>query len=137
MERICAICSKSYLAKRQNQKYCSRECRLEADRRRFTKVALKLPPSTIGTLSELRVAIDLLNKKYEVFRAMSPSCSCDLAILKGGKLLRIEVTTGHYYTGKIKNGLVANAHQKKSPKYDILAVVSQDGKEIIYYGDLD
>ncbi len=46
---------------------------------------------------------DLIKKGYEVFRALSPSCSCDLIAKKGSKILRIEVRTGQIYanTGRL------------------------------------
>jgi len=50
--------------------------------------------STKGAISELLVAGDLLFKGYEVFRAVSPACSCDLIAQKNGRLTRIEVRTG-------------------------------------------
>jgi len=36
-----------------------------------------------------------MSKGYDVFRALSPACSCDLAVLKNGNLLRIEVRTAY------------------------------------------
>lgn len=61
-----------------------------------------LSTGTTGAVSELVASVDLLRKGYEVFRALSPSCSCDLAILKDHQLLRIEVRTGkRSATGKI------------------------------------
>jgi hypothetical protein len=39
-------------------------------------------------------AVDLMKRGYEVFRALSPACSCDLIALAGGRSLRIEVRTG-------------------------------------------
>ena len=40
---------------------------------------------TTGAIAELVVATDLLGRGYEVFRALSPSCSGDLAVLKNGE----------------------------------------------------
>jgi len=58
--------------------------------------------ATTGAISELRACVDLLAKGYDVFRALSPNCPCDLAVLKDNKLLRIEVRTGHVSTsGKL------------------------------------
>jgi hypothetical protein len=85
----------------------------------------------VGVLSELVVCVDLLQKGYEVFRGVSPSCSCDLAILKNGKLKRVEVTTGHY---KKDRTLVAPNHHN-AEDFDILAIVSSDGGAINYKGD--
>ena len=81
---------------------------------------------TVGLLNELRVAIDLLSKGYEVFRAMSQQSSCDLAVLKNGSLLRIEVTT----TVRQAGGGVAYP-KKDNNRFDLLALVSREG-DILY-----
>lgn len=73
------------------------------------------------------VCADLLLKGYAVFRAVSPACSCDLIVLKDGKLCRVEVTTGH----RRDNGKV-NCPLKTPGAYDVLAIVVDDGKEIVY-----
>lgn len=78
------------------RKYCSRKCREQdglARVRAANPFLAGIPTATTGTVSELRVCVDLLSKGYEVFRAVSPSCSCDLAILRDGRLLRVEVKT--------------------------------------------
>jgi hypothetical protein len=54
-----------------------------------------LSSGTVGALQELRVSVDLMIRGYEVFRALSPSCSCDLMVLNGNKMLRIEVRTAY------------------------------------------
>lgn len=56
----------------------------------------------IGAIGELQVCSDLLIKGYEVFRSVSPHCTCDLVACKDGKCYRIEVKTGvQYETGRI------------------------------------
>lgn len=57
----------------------------------------KLAKTTKGAIQELRVSIDLLNKGYEVFMAVSPACSCDLLALKNGKIDSFEVRTAREY----------------------------------------
>ena len=49
----------------------------------------------IGALGELAVCADLLSRGYEVFRAVSPSCSVDVIAQKNGKISRVEVKTGY------------------------------------------
>ena len=45
---------------------------------------------------ELIISVDLMKKGYAVFRALSPSCICDLIIFKKeSKLFEIEVKTGY------------------------------------------
>ena len=73
--------------------------------------------STRGAISELTVSANLMARGYEVFRALSPSASCDLIALKDGEVLRVEVRTGTYYepTGSI--GV------SRRGDYDLLAIV--------------
>lgn len=40
--------------------------------------------TTKGALLELKVAIDLTKRGYEIFRPISPSASCDLLALEAG-----------------------------------------------------
>ena len=58
--------------------------------------------------------------------ALSPSCPCDLVLLKDGNVFRVEVTTGHNSSsGRL-------IWTKKDPRlHDILAVVTPDS--IIYF----
>lgn len=56
-------------------------------------VASIISSSTVGAVGELRVAADLLTKGFEVFRALSPTCSCDLLAMKDGRIIRIECRT--------------------------------------------
>lgn len=76
---------------------------------------------TVGAMNELLVACRLMLLGYNVFRALSPSCPCDLAILKGEKLIRVEVTTGTMgITGRLS---FPKTKLKDGGKCDLLAVV--------------
>ena len=134
VSRICRTCNKEISPERLRRHYSTKTCSTDCSKL-FTKKQYavnnfssnyNLPTGTVGVVQELRVAIDLLLKNYEVFHAFSPSCSCDLAVLKDGKLLRVEVTTA-YRTGI---GTV-NHPAKKNKLFDILALVFKDG-QIIY-----
>jgi hypothetical protein len=112
----------------KRSRYCSHECRNIEGRDRYRKVnkrTVLLPKATLGAVSELRVASDLLARGYDVFRAVSPVCSCDLVALKNGNLHRVEVRTGNYCitSGKVYVPL-NNVHA------DVLAVVLHD--KIVY-----
>jgi len=55
-----------------------------------------MSPSTVGARSELLAAAHLMECGYHVFRAMSPSATCDLIITKPGQqMIRVEVRTGY------------------------------------------
>lgn len=82
-----------------------------------------LPTGTTGAIGELRVAVDLMQRGFEVFRAISPSCSCDLAVLHAGGLLRIEVRTG--YKNKSTGKIVTNT-PRNPDRYDVHAIVVGD-----------
>lgn len=126
--RICPSCKVGIPdTVRSNRKYCSERCAKEATANPYTspyrRDGIELPTGTTGTISELRVAADLLIKGYETFRSLSPHCSCDLAIIKDGILKRIEVRTGYVHgsTGKRSTNRPAS-----SEKFDILAICYAD-----------
>jgi hypothetical protein len=128
--RFCVYCKqqidisvKSYPVK----KYCSDECRRQHLHKQYAAAnkCWNLPTPTIGALSELKVSVDLLSKGFAVFRALSASCPCDLAVLIDSKLLRIEVTTA----SRTPRGNISFPQHNKA-NYDILALVL--GDTIIY-----
>ncbi|MBU2613931.1 hypothetical protein KJ925_05770 [Patescibacteria group bacterium] len=126
---LCLNCNKAISLEKinyRNIKYCSKECRKERARKQYVKVNKKNSSGTVGAINELKVAIDLFSKGYSVFRALSPNSIYDLIILKSNELTRVEVTTGH----KFVNGKISYP-QKDNSKFDLLAVVIDDG-EIIY-----
>lgn len=137
MEKRCVVCGNPLIHNGAAHpfKYCSKRCRDRAKARRaIDKYRDKNPVglgrnNTTGAISELRVAVDLLAKGYNVFRALSPSCPCDLVILNNNDILRVEVTTGKYSP----SGIIQ--YPSHNPElYDILAVVSHD--RIHYFPDL-
>lgn len=94
---LCGTCKKPLASRtgkvRKGKLFCSSTCAGMASgyRSKYPGVS----SGTVGAISELRAAVDLLSKGYEVFRSVSQSCSCDLAVLKSGKLIRVEVRTGY------------------------------------------
>jgi hypothetical protein len=92
---------------------------------RYKRVTRHLPTGTVGAMAELLAATDLLMKGFEVFRAVSPSASCDLAILKEGKLLKVEVRTGY----KRPNGKFWVC---ATGIHDILAIVDIESHQVVY-----
>ena len=132
-EKLCVQCGKKLEGGKT--KYCSTECyRANAHDKYVGFNPFKGKTSaTTGAISELRVAVDLLVKGYDVFRALSPNCPCDLAVLKNNKLLRIEVRTAHKSTtGKLYNNPLARDDRDN---IDIYAWVLSD--EIIYEPELE
>lgn len=123
----CVICGKPLPI--WKQKYCSDDCRYKGQERKLLKNLYRGKSSnTTGAISELRVAIDLLSKGYDVYRALSPTAPCDLAVLKDMQLLKLEVRTAP----KTKAGVIYKVRSKQEEgQTDIVwAWVCPD--EIIY-----
>lgn len=101
------------------RKYCSKKCR-----NGYVPQNNALSTGQIGAMNELIVSADLIRRRVHVFRAVSPSSPCDLIIILGGQLLRVEVTTGNRHlmaNGELgKLCFISHNHDK----YDILAVVT-------------
>jgi hypothetical protein len=110
---------------------------------------LNLPAGTVGAISEILAAADLMKRGYDVFRALSPSCSCDLiAIAAGQPPLRIEVRTGNRspVTGHLSfprnghsrkfvaNGTLRRSHSPERTEADLdhYCVIVHASEEIIY-----
>jgi len=113
---------------KRHSKYCSRECRRSASLKLCTQYnpQLILPRNkNRGAVNELLVCADLMENGFEVFRSVSQSASCDIAILSDSKLYRIEVTTGVWTRGGFLNSV---PHDRN--KYDVLAIVI--GRDVFY-----
>jgi len=130
----CEVCHENIPAGRLNRNANAKTCSPECSKKRATLLYRARNPqptgmstATIGAISELRVAVDLLQKGYAVFRALSSSCPCDLAILQDKKLFRLEVKTA---SRSVASGAVVVPKNKKDGLYDILAAVLPD--EIVY-----
>jgi hypothetical protein len=94
---------------------------------------LNVCTGTVGAIGELRVCVDLLIKGYNVYRSVSPASESDLAVTKGKRFYRIEVTTGYLdYKGNIIN----NKKYADQSKFDIVAIVLTSG-EITYMPELE
>jgi hypothetical protein len=127
-EQTCVHCHRTFFPhSRHKQRFCSVRCRTaDAVRFRSDYKARGIPSGTVGAIAELRVAADLLGKGFEVFRALSQSCSCDLAILRDGKLVRVEVRSGYYKSGDSTTPVVS----KREHRADVLAIAMPD--QVIY-----
>lgn len=134
---ICLGCKKIFTAgnDKKKRKYCSISCRTNFYNKKTKGLnnscdLNNICAGTLGAVHELVICIDLLKKGYEVFRSVSPACSCDLAIIFEGKLFRVEVTTGSYNC----SGNITYPKKNKN-KFDILAICFKNGN-IIYKPDL-
>lgn len=116
-----AECGKEVL--RRNHNFCSNDCkRVFENRERRAKHPPQYPhlsTGAIGAIGELRAGADLLDKGFEVYRALSPAADADLIVQKDGRYLSIQVRTGHR---RADGGLTVPRHGE----YDILAIVLPD-----------
>ncbi|SRR6266481_7253395 len=125
----CLVCDKQFESKWQRTKTCSLECHRTRIRKIEGRFADEyIPNGSVGALAELVVSADLLSKGFSVFRALSPSCFCDLIAVKGNKSLKIEVRTGYLHS--ITKRL--NFPTKTNEQTDCFAVFERNSKEIFY-----
>lgn len=123
---------------KSNRKFCTINCAREYAKKEWRERNPKSPlgemaKGTIAEANEMRVAIDLLKRGCEVYRAAFQGMPCDMLVLKPetglGPIYRVEVTTGNYApNGKLSHPTRDNAN------YDVLAVVV--GDKIVYKPEL-
>lgn len=130
----CPVCGEllSQERMRHKAKFCSDACKHSQERVNYERVnpTPELSAGTVGAVGELVVSVDLMRRGYAVFRALSPNCICDLAVVANGKLLRVEVRSGHRTAG---GSIYCNWGDKT--RYDTLAVVLRSG-EVFYFPEL-
>lgn len=124
----CTTCGGLLENPKWNQKYCI-SCRVKYRERREAEM-LKVNASTKGAINELKVAADLLSKKFDVYRAVSPSAFVDLVVHKNSKLFRVEVTAVTVSIGGTMFYLPHNSNN-----YDVIALVFPNG-DILYKPEL-
>lgn len=89
---------------------------------------MQLNSGKVGAVGELIAAADLLNRGFDVYRAVSQSSGCDLIAVRGTQCLRIEVRVGQI----LRNGKVEyRKRDSEAHKLDHYAVVLPGG--VSYY----
>lgn len=132
--QTCPVCGGAVPPKRGRggspRIYCSELCRTEAHARSNPgwSHGRQVPPGTSGAVSELMASTDLMLKGYHVFRALSPSCPCDLIAFKDGVSLRVEVRS---VSLRADGSLSVRARERDD--CDVYAFVVPDGT--IHYHD--
>lgn len=121
----CKKCGKEIVDRFKLAKYCSNECKEGR--------GVGLPYLTVGGISELRIAADLLAKGFYVFRSMTANSPCDLIAMNGSITIRIEAATSY----PSKAGVLRVPKKKGSNYiYDILALITNNGSVIEYHPPL-
>jgi len=92
---VCIVCSKESISSQPKAKLCSEVCRENYYGRVQNPKNKNLSAGTVGAITELKVSSWLMENGYAVFRALSPSCFCDLIAIKDGESMNIEVRTGY------------------------------------------
>jgi hypothetical protein len=129
LSRHCKGCKKYFLPKYSYQLYCTTECR-DKQYVNFGS-GLSLATGTVGAIAELGVSADLMRKGFEVYRALSPSSSCDLLVLKNGKVITIEVRSAFSNS----NGIIHSP--MRNIKAEVLAQFLHRENRIIYTPPLE
>lgn len=97
--KVCPTCDTVFPALKW-QKYCSPPCRPTVQRPQWDSDR-SIDTATKGSIGELAVSVDLMQKGYTVFRALSPSAFCDLIAIRLDSALYIEVRTGFTLEGRL------------------------------------
>jgi hypothetical protein len=131
IERSCDVCAAPFTVRVPGHRFCSRPCSKEHGRtdKKHTDAwhSQDIPTGTRGALSELRACVDLMSRGFHVFRAMSPSCPCDLVAWDAdGRIVRIEVKTA---SRNSSTGVLYRAGTSRN-QFDVACYVTRD--EVIY-----
>lgn len=122
---------------KSNRRFCNRHCASDYAKKQWREKNPKSPmgrlaTGTVAEVNEMRVAIDLLRRGCNVYRAAFQGMPSDMLVYPKGWLtpLRIEVTSGNFTTkGKL-------AHPNRDgAQFDVLAVVV--GDDIHYIPELE
>ncbi len=117
----------------RKKKYCTEMCRMRHYNSHLTRgTDQAISTGSFGALSELMASQHLILQNFHVFRAVSPSCPCDLVVMKNQLLLRVEVTTGRRHVANQKIHFPA----KDTAYFDILAVVVIEENLVVFTPDL-
>lgn len=77
--------------------------------------------SAKGAINEHRVMLDLMERGYEVYRAINGGAPLDLVAIRGDEIVRVEVTVGVRYE---PTGWICVPNSKKDrTRFDVLAIV--------------
>lgn len=129
----CKVCGTPFKPHSPQNVYCSIPCvKKNADLIKVPSGVYDLASGTVGAISEILVAIDLMKKGWDVYRGLSPASYCDLIAIKGEATLKLEVRTGFYYHRKNK-GKTLNYPTKRTNGKTVVVYTFSDNK-IHYIG---
>lgn len=140
----CKDCGATLTGGRKDRCFCDKDCASSYQKKQWRALNPKSPlgqlaTGTVAEVNEMRVAIDLLSRGYEVYRAAFQGMPCDLMVRQSGAentedFYRIEVTTGTF----TPKGTLAHP-ARDTTKFDVLAVVATEASgatKIVYKPEL-
>jgi len=136
--RECVICGSLVPPARVSRgcRICSNVCRREAGKQRQREVNGHRPGISTGksgAIAEMLTAVDLCERGWDVFRAVSQASSCDLVVCKGWQTHRIEVRTG---SQSVSQKTPNAASYRGEHRADTLALVLRNPHQIVYVPEL-
>ena len=94
-----------------------------------------LNTGTVGAIAELVISAELMRNGYEVYRALSSHCRCDILAVKNGVVNEIEIRSGLYYNRK-DGGITLHYPTRRSEGKKMIIYTHSDNK-IHYINPLD
>jgi len=127
LKKSCLGCGRQFDSSIPKKVYCHHSCFIKSRRQSNPNDSgVNSSTSTIGAIAELIVSSDLLANGWAVFRALSPSCFCDLIAVKDGETRYLEVRSGI----RNKNGI--GFMKRTNPAATEFAIYIHRSKEIVY-----
>ena len=129
--RECKECGTKFTTHMPYKIFCHKDCQVLWHNKVSGAINAhqKISIGTTGAIAELLVCSDLMTRGYEVFRAVSPSCSIDLMAIKNGQTLMVEVRTGRY------SGM-GNLYYPKDNRGNQMAIVTHSDRKIHYESEM-
>jgi hypothetical protein len=95
--KVCVICESPFVTFQFRALTCSSDCHRKRKAQTSGREAWQtdIPSGTVGAITELVIATDLMKRGYSVFRALSPACFCDLIAINDNEHLFVEARTGY------------------------------------------
>jgi len=131
----CKECKGKFIPSTSANKFCSKYCcrRYHSKLNNEKSTHNARSKGSLGAAVESIICGDLLLKGFDVYRAVTPNALCDLVIIKGKEVLRVEVKTCLIYK---KTGRMYYASHNPE-NYDILALYHVQTKTIIYKPEIN
>lgn len=131
-KKQCIVCKTDYESVQPHSIFCSVGCRNQNGQERWGRTGdNSIPTGTVGAISEILVSAYLMKRGYSVFRALSPSCMCDLIIFKDNIFNRIEVRTG--YKSLVTGNISFPGKDTDIGKQDMFAIYIRASDEVLFF----